>query len=241
MTVLDVSNYDAETFDVACLKANGVTGIILGCQRESIAHEMAAKAVAGGLPILGTYAFLYFGIDTTGQTQAAIDVATAYGVPRVWLDCESTEANDAASGPPQRVRELRACVALVNGADLKAGIYTGKWWWPGNMATDEFAYLPLWHAEYPGDGHPIPVVDYGGWTGVAMHQYTSTLALCGRDRDANHVFEEEDMEDTVLREALVKREQMRHAAAKIALDASNPDLPTVEAAWADLKAKGLIA
>lgn len=244
MTVLDLSNYDADTFDPDCMIAAGITGIVLGCQRKAVAQTMAAKARAAGLPILGTYAFLYFGIDTIGQTKAATEVALEFSIPRVWLDCESTGENDNADGPAQRCMELRACIALVNGAGLSAGIYTGAWWWPSNMATEEFAYLPLWHAAYGAGGgpaNPVMNVDYGGWDAVAMHQYTSTLPVCGRNRDANYVFVEESLEDTVLREALIKREQMRHVAAKIALDASDPDLPTVEAAWADLKAKGLIA
>lgn len=197
MTVLDVSNYDFDTFDVTCLKAAGIEGIILGCQREDIARAMAQKAAAGALPMLGTYAFLYFGLDTAGQAMAAIRVAKDFNIDTVWLDCESTGSlEDNHQTPDTRQRQLRDCVHLVQSHGLRAGIYTGSWWWPGYMAnTTEFSHLPLWHAAYgpnSGPADPIRTVNYGGWSAVAIHQYTSTLYVCGRNRDANYVFEEDD-------------------------------------------------
>jgi hypothetical protein len=86
---------------------------------------------------------------------------------------------------------------MVEAAGLKAGIYSGAWWWPGSTADcTEFSHLPLWHAAYPGDGREIRKVSYGGWTDVAIHQYTSSLNVCGRNRDANYVFmEEEELPD----------------------------------------------
>lgn len=193
MTVLDVSNYDLSTFDAECMKAEGVTGVIIGCQREQAADIIANRCVVAGLPILGMYAFLYFGIDTLGQTQTAIQMALDYDVKRVWLDCESTGEHDAASGPTQRQDELARCVEAVRDAGLEPGIYTGRWWWPGYMATEAFSHLPLWHSEYTVRFAPVPEVDYGGWTKVAIHQYTSQFWCCGRNRDANYVFEEDDM------------------------------------------------
>ena len=196
MTVLDVSNYDADTFDVACLKAAGVDRVIVGCQLPLVAREMVTKAQAGGIEVMGVYAYLYFGLDTLRQTQNAVQVAREFHVPTVWLDCESTGADQEANGvtPEQRIAYLLTCVQMVETAGLKCGIYTGSWWWPGRMNnTDRFSHLPLWHAEYPADGHEVREVGYGGWSKVAIHQYTSGLNLCGRDRDANYVFEEDDM------------------------------------------------
>ncbi len=233
MTVLDVSNYDYETFDVNCLKANGVASILLGCQRLEIAQLMAQKAINNGLPVLGTYAFLYFGISVGPEVTKAVDIARQYNIGRVWLDCESTGANDSASGPGQRQVELRGAIAQVISAGLRCGIYTGSWWWPSYMATDEFSYLPLWHAEYPEDGHQVKAVDYGGWTDVAIHQYTSSLNLCGRNRDANYVFMEEEMEDTVLRAIMIKREWLREWASKA-------DDLEMDKAYQALKVAGLV-
>lgn len=226
MTTLDVSNYDADTFDVGCLKAAGVEGIILGCQREDIARTMAQKAADGGLPILGTYAFLYFGLDTTGQTMAAIRVAKDFGIGTVWLDCESTGTlEDGHQTHETRQRQLRDCVQLVEAHGLRAGIYTGSWWWPPYMAnTAEFSRLPLWHAAYgpnSGPADPIRTVNYGGWSAVAVHQYTSTLNLCGRNRDANYVFEEADMADPRVDDILRALTGLRDDAALARLAAWN--------------------
>lgn len=216
MTILDVSNYDLTTFDAECMKYSGVTGVIIGCQRENAADIMATRCVVAGLPILGVYAFLYFGIDTLGQTQTAIDVALRHGVGRIWLDCESTGQYDAASGPTQRQDELAACCDLVSAAGLDPGIYTGGWWWPGNMDSAAFSHFPLWHSEYPNDGHAIPDVAYGGWTKVAVHQFTSTFWCCGRNRDANYTFEEEDD---------MTRDEVIALLAELGVAA--PDIPTV--------------
>ena len=206
MTVLDVSNYDATTFDPACMKAAGVTGVIIGCQRENLAWDMCVDAKAAELPVEGVYAFLYFGLDTLGQTQAAIRIALQFQVPIVWLDCESTGEHDNASGPSQRITELTNCIEAVQRAGLDVGIYTGRWWWPSYMGnTTVFSGLPLWHSEYgvgSAPAAPVRVVDYGGWAGVAIHQYTSQFWCCGRNRDANYVFMEDDMTEDRVREII---------------------------------------
>lgn len=193
MICLDVSNYDHPTFDAACLRAAGVDRLIVGCQRPALAADMVAKAQTAGIEVIGTYAFLYFGIDFLGQTDAAIAVAKASGVRRVWLDVEATGQHERAGmSPGVRCAELAECVARVEAAGLEAGIYTGAWYWVPYMKSAAFAHLPLWHAAYPTDGSEVREVAYGGWTKVAIHQYTSGLNVCGRDRDANYVFEDGD-------------------------------------------------
>lgn len=200
MVVIDASNYDSDTWNAPCLKAAGVERVIMGCQRPQLASPMIVSARNAGIDVRDLYAFLYFGLDTTGQVNAAIAVGLSVGgIDTIWLDCES-QAKDGteAAGliPGQRIDELKACVALVEQHGFRAGIYTGAWWWVPMMAnTTEFAHLPLWHAAYPADGQPQHTVNYGGWSQVAIHQYTSTLNLCGRNRDANFVFEEDDMAD----------------------------------------------
>ena len=194
MSVWDISNYDADTLDVACMKASGVTGVILGCQRPHVARQMADKLIAGGIPIIGVYAFLYLGIDSAGQIVNACDVAEEYGVRRVWLDVESTGANERAGiTVAERIDEVERGVGQVLASGLEPGIYTGRWYWVPQMGnTTAFSNLPLWHSEYPNDRHEVRTVDYGGWTNVAIHQYASDIEVCGRVRDHNYVFEEGD-------------------------------------------------
>jgi hypothetical protein len=72
--------------------------------------------------------------------------------------------------------------------------------------TKKFADSPLWYANYgvnDGKQPPIPVVNFGGWTKVGIHQYTSTLYVAGRNRDANYWFlgdevSQDDFNDLVL-------------------------------------------
>ena len=204
MTTLDLSAYDIPTFDAACFKKAGVESVILGVYSDTTAPEQMANVgqacVDAGITILGWYSLVYFGspYGVTRDTKWAIQLAKRFGVERVWLDCEidgkAIGFNDAVPPTPaSRVKEIRECVKLVEDAGLKCGIYSGSWWWPGNTGnTTEFSRLPLWHAGYLNDGSAIKTVNYGGWTDVAIHQYTSSLNVCGRNRDANYVFMEGD-------------------------------------------------
>lgn len=206
MTVLDVSSYDLDTFDPQCFAANGVTGIIPGVYSPTNAPNRMAAAAQGcrdaGIEILGFYGFVYFGspYGKTRDTRWAIDLAQRFGVDRVWLDAETDGiANGFTDGrlptPAQRVAELAECVALVEAAGLKPGIYTGGWWWPSNTGNSHaFMDLPLWHSAYAdeeGGYSEVRTVDYGGWRDVAIHQWTSTRRLCGRVRDHNHYWLQE--------------------------------------------------
>ena len=200
MTVLDLSNYDSDIIGNAmCLKVGGVTGAIVGCQRPDTARQQIDALRAVGIATPGVYAFLYFGIDSTGQTGTAIKVAQEKGIRRVWLDVESSGTNERAGiTPPERIAELNNCLAMVRNAGLEPGIYTYEPYWRSQMAdTHDFAALPLWFANYgtndPNNPRPpVNSVSFGGWTSVTIHQYSSTIRVCGRERDHNYVFEGED-------------------------------------------------
>jgi hypothetical protein len=198
MTVLDLSNYDVPTFNTTCFKDNGVTGVILGAGLR----DQAIACRDAGITIHGFYGFVYFG-DAFGEardTALAIKDAQEFGVRRVWLDCE-TDANKngwneaPTPTPEQRVAAIRTQVAAIEAAGLEAGIYTGGWWWPsGTDKSTEFARLPLWHSQYAdeaGTYSEVRDVSYGGWTTVAIHQWTSTREVCGRNRDHNTIWEDE--------------------------------------------------
>lgn len=214
MTVLDISRYDYATFDEDCLKANGVTGVILASFKEAEMDVLASRCRRKGIPVLGFYGFIYFGspFGETRDTLAAIRLAQEWGVSRVWLDCEADGLENGFTdahvpNASERVHAIQKCVTLIEGSGLSAGIYTGGWWWPsGTSNSADFSHLPLWHSEYPHDGHEVREVGYGGWTKVAIHQYTSSLPICGRGRDANYVFEEDELsaEDKAYLEKLRK-------------------------------------
>ena len=199
---LDVSNYDAPTFNAACFKAHGVTGIIVGCQDEPLARAMIEEAQRAQLPVLATYAFLYFGLSVAQQVITAYSVAADYQIPYVALDVESSGQYEARGETPySRAEQLRQSLRIIEGGSngLRPIIYTYEPYWRNQMGnTTEFAHYPLWLAHYL-DYNATPFerrhAGFGGWETVAIHQWTSTLEVCGRKRDANHCWlhEEEEM------------------------------------------------
>lgn len=213
---LDLSNYDLATLDVDGFKAAGVDRVILGSWPLGDMRAAANKLRAGGIEIIGFYGFIYFG-DAGGELRditAAIALAKDFGVSRVWMDCE-TDANQQgwhsapAPTPEERVIAIGLRRQLIEAAGLQPGIYTGAWWWPSatNNST-AFSDLPLWHSAYvdnAGTFSEVRTVNYGGWTDVAIHQWTSTNYLCGKNRDCNTVFEEDDMTPEQVR-AIVREE-----------------------------------
>ena len=235
--VLDLSQYDLPTLDAECMAANGVTGAILGVFTplgpEPMA-EAASRLIDAGIAVHGFYGLIYFGspFGATRDTLWAIELAQRFGVSRVWLDCEidgkAIGFNDAVEPTrEQRVAEIREAVRLVESAGLQAGIYSGAWWWPGATGNStEFARLPLWHAAYFNDGTRVRDVNYGGWSQCAIHQWTSTLEVCGRNRDANHVWDSEVLGGDDMSEAdrrRLDRLEKLLAGNGIAKDLSKPD------------------
>jgi hypothetical protein len=244
MTVLDLSNWDYP-LNTAALVAAGVKQVIIGCQDEGKADEMAGACIAAGIPVIATYSFLYFGLSVLPEVDKATRVARKHGIQWVGLDVEATRVNEIAyNTPPRRIADLQSAVAAVHFAGLNPFIYTGSWYWPGYMAnTTEFSDLPLWHSEYPSDGHCVTTVNYGGWTAPHIHQYTSSLPIAGRNRDANYIITPlgEDMavlddlkaQLDALNKALVRREELR-------LIAANPDSSVQDRAIVVLQAAGLV-
>lgn len=192
---IDISNFDVPftAATVTAFKDAGVEAVIVGCQRTAIAREQIAVCRDAGMPVVGVYAFLYWGNAVISEVGKAIDIAKNFGVSRVWLDCEDSADASPSATPGSRLGELANAVASIRNAALEAGIYTGKHFWQGAMGnTTQFAHLSLWHASYWNDRHYQDAVDYGGWTRVAIHQYASSPALAGRNRDYNVIFEEEE-------------------------------------------------
>ena len=220
--LLDVSNWDAPTFDANCLKAQGVDSIILGCQIEPVADTMARDAQRAGIRIMGVYVFLKdAGTPIPDGVAKAIRIAQKYGARRVWLDCEQSGLTAA---------EIASARVQVENAGLLPGIYTGKYVWGTFGASDAHKDLPLWHAEYgqntPSSPSRAPVteVSYGGWTRPDIHQYSSVISACGRNRDHNYLFDwaqdaqGDGMTADELNAAMTKREQLRRIASATSED-----------------------
>lgn len=193
---LDVSHWDYDTFDAECMANSGVKNLIIGTIYSNTADDMIYRAKRAGINVMGLYVFLYFGNgDHLARTDRAIVLAKKHGVPVIWLDVEA-DAEGTHLTPQDRINELDACVKRVQVAGLKAGIYTGSWYWVPKMGnTSRFSHLPLWYSNYGvNDGkrapiRNIPLRAFGGWTYCVIHQYWSTGGLCGREhRDWNYVW-----------------------------------------------------
>lgn len=197
MTVLDLSNHDELTFNAQCLRDAGVTDVIMGGQLgTSPARRMIPQLRAVGINVPSVYAFLGFRDWWIEPTTQIIRLARDFGIERVWLDAEADDANtgrtDPSVTPEMRIARLQEAVAMVERAGLEVGIYTAEWFWrPAMQNSTAFSHLPLWLGG-PYVERPIQNVSFGGWAKVAIHQYTSTFWVCGRGRDANYVFEEDN-------------------------------------------------
>lgn len=240
MRVLDLSNHDWPTFDAGCLKVAGVTRVILGCWDFAIAESMLLALRREGILVEDLYCFLYYRLPwENNDVLNARELARRHGgIKRIWLDCEAmfdgpaglldTEAEGTTVSD-------RIIITAKYSAELKAefevGIYTGAYWWPSKMGnSNAFSDLPLWLASY-GSNDPdeprdqIYFANFGGWTDVAVHQYSSTIPVCGRERDHNYWFLEEGL--SVDDKARLDRLERIIAGNGIAKDLAKPDERTV--------------
>ncbi len=215
--VLDLSSNDIGKTDPACLKAAGVDGVVIGVfSRGNPPHDMANLGdlcMSAGLPVLGTYGLPYFGDPDAVLRDAkwACEIAPQFKVNQVWMDVETDACDNGWSAPRptpgQRISELMGVKRYIQGAGLTPGVYSFKYFWQSQMAaTTVFSDLDFWLAAYGVDSmptDPIETVNFGGWTTLAAHQFTSiwgkaTGNTCGREeRDANYWYKEleDDMTD----------------------------------------------
>lgn len=211
MTTLDLSIYDHSTFAPSCFAANGVERVIIGTSNYAVSRDMVEGCRAAGIAVEDLYGFIYYGLswesrDLDNCLRLAGELG---GIKRIWLDCESGFSNngvDDDTEAPGITVQYRMAKTIeqrnrVIAAGLQPGIYTGIYWWRSNMGDSHaFADLPLWIANYgtndPSNPRPpITEVDFGGWTKPAAHQFSSTIALCGRAvRDHNYWFLESEEE-----------------------------------------------
>lgn len=211
--VIDLSNYDWDTFDAKAFYAAGVRRAIVGSQRPSLSGQMVDALRSEGIEVIASYDLPYFGSDDTTKPQAERLAAFCeqYKIPFAWADAE-IDANQTnvpewkaipTPSVAQRQAEFRAFVTTVAAA-APVGVYTnGAWWNPHMGGSTEWSDRPLWLATYGVGGAAIPpieTVDFGGWTKPALHQYTSTAVINGRVRDLSYQFEEITEEPEVTQE-----------------------------------------
>lgn len=196
---LDFSNFDSDVpFDeaaVAAFRAAGADYFILGTQNPAIARAQAAVALAGGMTAVAVYVEPGKAADAAQATIDGIAIAHELGVSTVYAGCEAGGVNG--------IPELRGIRQQVEAAGLRVGVYAGSPTWAALFdSSTEFSDCPLWFPGYWGDRRIIDTVAFGGWTKVAIHQYASSPAIAGRDRDYDMILED-DMDPAQV-EALVE-------------------------------------
>ena len=187
----------------------GVTGVILGVFHPSgrdTMRDVALNFLRGGVEVMGFYGLPYFGSNFGEHRDVDWAIANCQetGVRRVWVDAEIDAApfgftDNMGATTVRRVEAMERLVAKIDRAGLLPGIYSAPWWWKPNTGNyTGFKSLPLWFANYgrnDGTQAPLEVLPepFGGWTRAAIHQFTSTMVICGRGRDANYVFQEDEV------------------------------------------------
>ncbi len=193
---IDASNWQGEiTPAIAACLAENVSIAVVRASLESprlvaIAKRQIEACQAAGLQVHG-YLWMYPSWDPVKTVGDAMREYGAYGLPWFWIDAEET--GDVAS-PARNAAWLTAALAALEEHGVRAGVYSGKWWWDEHMAgSTAFRETPLWYAEYDGDPDLYRWTPFGGWRNPAGKQYDATHGLCGiepidRDTFADWVY-----------------------------------------------------
>lgn len=202
--VLDLSNHDFPTLNEACLAANGVERAIIGCWDFAVTSAIVTRLRAVGIVVEDLYAEVYNGTQyelREGHNAIAVQNALG-GIERIWIAQEVDAQFEAPNSTPSlRLAATDRMDDLVRPHfPVLPGIYTYDFYWRYKVANDtSYSNRLLWNSR-PGTNDPnnpvppIRVVSYGGWTLCDIHQYSSTIVVCGRVRDHNYWFlEDEEM------------------------------------------------
>lgn len=208
MKTVDLSNWDYPTFSASCLREAGVVRAILGCWDRAITSSMLVQLRQVGIAVQDLYVFIYPRLPwERRELNNALAIAQEHGgIRRIWMDWESQftewpgDMDTEAPGTTiaHRIAIAREVEAIIRDAGIQPGVYTGAYWWTSKMGnTDEFSHLPVWLADYGANDpdNPRPprrTVAFGGWQYTSAHQYSSSIPVCGRERDHNYWFLQED-------------------------------------------------
>ena len=164
----------------------GIRFVIVGCQRDPVAHGQLQALTAFGHFQLEAYQYYVWDGSEPDRTARAHTIMRDFGLTRLWVDVEEPRGTRTTD---QVLGEIRSAVATTQAARFQVGIYTGAWCY-GDITgdTDEFKGLPLWHAAYPADRQPPDFATfkaYCGWVRPAIWQYVGTTDLAGVNVDLN--------------------------------------------------------
>lgn len=170
---IDVSNYQGFNITDLILE-HKPAHIVVRLSTESDQHREIARQQLSTARLMGCtvagYIWAYWDLDAALHVADALSVAGDAPLTHVWLDCE----DEADAAKFTTIPWIRQAVAEIEGRGLRAGIYTGRYFWRDRVGdATEFNTLPLWLASY--DGRPqlaSNLLPFGGWTRVAGHQWS---------------------------------------------------------------------
>lgn len=155
--------------------------------------------------VRGAYQYFEPGEDPVWQAEVVVDKVGMLGpgdLPVV-IDVETTSGlTDKAA----IVASIAEWIEIVEAGTGKTPIiYTGKYFWQDNVSSDDFADVPLWHAQYPNACQPpqAPPPTCGcanvadQWSDWLIWQYTSSGSVAGISGNVDTNVFKGDYEDLV--------------------------------------------
>jgi hypothetical protein len=169
---IDVSYYQGD-IDWSAVAADGYAFAITRINHADFmdpkfdANWAAIKDV--GL-VRGAYQYFEPGDDPVWQAEVVVAKVGKLGpgdLPVV-IDVETTSG---LTDPSAIVDSISAWMDIVEvGTGKQPIVYTGKYFWQDNVASDAFADYPLWHAQYPNACQPPAAPPPAcGCANVAVH------------------------------------------------------------------------
>ncbi len=167
---IDISNYNPNV-DVDWFRARideGYTDFVIRVGNESRFHvdtaiyQMRAAHEAGGR--VSVYYWGYWQFDPVAYLSELVDITRSAGVP---IFMSTIDAEDGDRYGAQNIANwLDAAFAFLQEQGFwRQSLYTGQWWWEGNMhISGRCTHIPLWYSYY--DRWPYiewQVQSFGGW------------------------------------------------------------------------------
>jgi len=183
------------------LKDLGVEEIIVNSNNVRLANSFIREARAAGIRCRMLYSYLYFGYNGSNGTIDRIDyeisnaiaIAKENGIHTVAVDVEAVgEYEFPGTTFDGRVRDIWRAIRMLEEAGLSVMVYTYPYYWTNQMRnTAQFSKYPLWLAQWAdneGGYSEVRMVNFGGWTNVDIHQWTSSRKIMGNNVDHNTIF-----------------------------------------------------
>ena len=170
----------------------GVGRAFIGTRGNRLKFAAQAQMFLNAGMAVDAYLYLYWSEPGAAQAVNCLNISGDVPVGAVWLDVEFDEQNP---WPGMAGVNSVLYAAYERMGAIADGLYTSRSMWAVSGLGQRYAGKRLWDANPRSDNRlpPLPFTPYGGWTGRAVVQYTSSVTVCGlnvdMDADARSVVE----------------------------------------------------